>query len=150
MNFLKKILVDTNGCWLYQGAIKKTGLGYGWVTYEKKQMNAHRASWIIKNGAIDKGLSVCHKCDVPSCINPDHLFLGTHSENIKDMWNKKRHKPTNEGGEKNPASKLTLDQVKQIRILLSEKVKQRVIAEKFNVSVPTISNIKTSYRWQNF
>ena len=150
MKFLKRIIIDGNGCWLYQGAIKKNGLGYGWVTFNGKQMGAHRASWIVKNGYIEKDLCVCHKCDVPSCINPDHLFIGTQSENMKDAYRKKRKKPINQGGETNPASKLNLDQVKQIRKLLNEKIKQKIIAKKFNISQVTVSNIKTNYRWQNF
>lgn len=150
MKFLKRIIIDSNGCWLYQGAIKKTGLGYGWVGLNGKQMGAHRASWIVKNGPIEKDLCVCHKCDVPSCINPDHLFIGTQSENMKDAYKKKRKKPINQGGQTNPSSKLTLNQVREIRAMLSEKVKQKTIAEKFNISQVAVSNIKTERRWKNF
>ena len=150
MNFLKKIIVDENGCWLFQGAIKKKGLPYGWVGYKKTQMNAHRASWIHANGEIAEGLNVCHKCDVPKCINPEHLFLGTQKENVLDMWSKGRHPRLNLGGEKNRASKLTLEQVREIRFMLSKNIKQQIISEKFKVSQPAISDIKNKRRWQLF
>ena len=150
MKFLKKVVVDENNCWLFQGYIKKTGLPYGWVTYRKKQMNAHRASWIVANGEIEDGLCVCHKCDVPSCINPDHLFLGTQKENVHDMWEKNRHPAINKGGEQSPHAKLTLDNVREIRDMLNNNVTQQIIAEKFNVKQPAISNIKYKKTWGKY
>ena len=148
MKFLQRIVVNENNCWLFQGAIKKQGLGYGWVVLNNKRMGAHRASWIVKNGPIQDGLCVCHKCDIPSCINPDHLFLGTHSDNMQDMWNKKRHQIINQDSENHPRAKLNLEQVKEIKIMLSKKIKQRIIAGKFNVSQVAISNIKLGTRWK--
>jgi hypothetical protein len=150
MKFLKRIVIDANNCWIYQGAVKKLGHPYGWVAYKGTQMNAHRASWIQSNGEIPLGLNVCHKCDVPQCINPEHLFLGTQKENVLDMWNKGRHPRLNLGGEKNRASKLNLEQVREIRLMLSQNIKQRVIGEKFNISQPAISDIKNKRRWQLF
>ena len=150
MKFLKRIVIDANGCWIFQGSVKKIGLSYGWVSYKGTQMNAHRASWIEANGAIPVGLNVCHKCDVPQCINPEHLFLGTQRENIIDMWNKGRHPRNNLGGENNRASKLTLEQVREIRFMLSQNIKQQIIGKKFKVSQPAISDIKNKRRWQLF
>ena len=150
MKFLKKIVVDDNGCWIFQGATRKKGLPYGWVGYKNTQMNAHRASWIHAYGEIPKGLNVCHKCDVPQCINPEHLFLGTQKENVLDMWRKGRHPSINLGGERHPGAKLTLEQVREIRFMLSQKIKQKLIAEKFNLSQVAISDIKNKRRWQLF
>jgi hypothetical protein len=150
MKFLKKVVVDENNCWLFQGATRKTGLPYGWVTYKNKQMNAHRASWIVANGEIKDGFCVCHKCDVPACINPDHLFLGTHTDNMQDMWQKNRQVLVNKYGEDHPNSKLTLKQVIEIKKMLSENIKQKIIAQKFNVTRITISNIKTKKRWAKY
>jgi len=150
MNFLKRMIVDENGCWIYQGALKKTSHQYGWVAYKGTQMNAHRASWIETNGEIPVGLNVCHKCDVPQCINPEHLFLGTQRENVLDMWEKGRHPSINIGGEKHPGAKVTLEQVREIRFMLSQNIAQRVIGKKFNLSQPAISDIKNKKRWQLF
>lgn len=88
--FYKKISPDPNsGCWLWIGAAFNHG--YGQMRINGKIKSAHRASWEIHNGDIPNDLFVCHKCDVKLCVNPDHLFLGTNSDNMKDMNDKKRH-----------------------------------------------------------
>ena len=150
MNFLKRIVIDDKGCWLYQGYLKQntSGLKYGWVSFRNKSMNAHRASWIIHYGEIPKDLFVCHKCDVPNCINPEHLFLGTAKDNTQDMIKKGRKAPLiNKGGETNPYSKLTVDQVIEIKQMLSQKITQTKIAELFKVHKATINAIKTKRNW---
>lgn len=76
-------------CWLWQAKLEKTG--YGRARYQGKKYGAHQLSWILHNGPIPKGLFVCHKCDVPSCVNPNHLFLGTPKDNTEDMTAKQRH-----------------------------------------------------------
>ena len=141
INIFDKALPNNNGCWIWQKAIKKQGNPYGWVRYNGKSMAAHRAAWLQKYGSIPKGLSICHKCDVPQCINPDHLFLGTHSDNIQDMWNKKRHpKPK-------PNNKLSLHQVLEIKELIKQGLPQAKIAELYKVVQPTISLINTNKTW---
>lgn len=77
------------GCWKWTGV--KNQFGYGRLRTGKSMIVAHRVSWQIHNGPIPKGMSVLHKCDNPECTNPEHLFLGTYSDNAKDMVAKKRH-----------------------------------------------------------
>jgi hypothetical protein len=78
-----------NGCWEWMGT--KNSYGYGVVMINRKVKRTHRVSWEIHNGPIPKGLYVCHHCDNPPCVRPDHLFLGTCSDNLHDMVKKGRH-----------------------------------------------------------
>lgn len=82
--------VTETGCWLWTGAITK---GYGMIGSglgDRRTLLAHRVSWELCNGPVPAGLHVLHKCDTPACVNPDHLFLGTHTDNMCDMTKKGR------------------------------------------------------------
>lgn len=85
----KSKLSKTTGCILWTGA--KTSAGYGMLRFNKKAYRTHRLSYIEAFGEIKEGMHVLHRCDVPSCINPQHLFLGTHADNMRDMAAKGRH-----------------------------------------------------------
>lgn len=83
----------TDSCWLWTGALNARG--YGSLATDTKTMSAHRYSYIIHKGEIPDGLIICHTCDVPSCVNPEHLWAGTYSENTRDMFDKGRQGTSN-------------------------------------------------------
>ncbi|XQA74634.1 HNH endonuclease signature motif containing protein [Xanthomonas sacchari] len=87
----RSIPVPECGCWLWTGQIGKNGYGRDPIGARQNYMEAHRSSYVAFKGRIAKGLLVRHKCDTPSCVNPDHLLTGTHRDNMLDMWQRNRH-----------------------------------------------------------
>lgn len=90
--FFNKV-IKTDSCWNWTGAIR--GKGYGAFKFKGKTVDAHRVSYILHIGEIPDGLLVCHACDNPCCVNPDHLFIGTYTENMQDCVKKDRFCKTN-------------------------------------------------------
>jgi hypothetical protein len=90
--FKAKCVPEPNtGCWLWlQPDIRGGRISYGHFRIDRRPMGAHRASWLLYRGEIPAGAHVLHRCDTPSCVNPDHLFLGTHDDNMRDMAQKGR------------------------------------------------------------
>ena len=82
------------GCWNWTGALRsKKRESYGALKYLGRTVDAHKVSWMIHNGEIPDGMYICHVCDNKKCVNPKHLFLGTHSDNMKDAMRKGRLNP---------------------------------------------------------
>lgn len=134
---------DINGCWEWTG--HKNHGGYGRVRRGGKDLTAHRYSWMIHHGEIPVGMLVCHSCDNPRCVNPAHLFLGSHRHNAQDRSIKKRNR--NQSGSKHNCAKLTEPQVLDIRNRLLCHEEGAALAKEFNVSPMTISNIKLRKNW---
>lgn len=107
------------GCWMWRGSLSKS-TGYGKFSFLHGTYLAHRVSWMLFRGLIPEGLFILHKCDNPPCVNPDHLFLGTHAENMRDMLEKGRgNRKITTGsfafGEEHRMSLLSNEQVSFIR-----------------------------------
>jgi hypothetical protein len=133
---------DENECWIWIGSAQKRG--YGFIKKNGKTTMAHRVAYELAYGELPDGLFVCHKCDNPRCVNPKHLFVGTHNDNMLDMHNKGRsHKPA---GEIHPNSKLT--ETEAIEILNSIEP-YPALAAKHNISLTSIYDIKTGRKWKH-
>lgn len=153
--FRRRALVQNErGCTLWPGA-KVKGYGIIWGGFESDtNLLAHRVSWELHNGPIPDGLCVCHKCDTPACVNPDHLFLGTKAENNADRDRKGRGVPPAPGlvpswrrrrGEAHPNRKLDWNTVAQIRACGTESASK--LAKMHGVSAVTIRLIKAGKAW---
>lgn len=144
--FEKNVFPEPNtGCFLWAGNQRKKQ-GYGGFRLLGKMELAHRVSYALYKGPI-KDKHVLHTCDNPHCVNPDHLFIGTHQDNMTDMKNKGRvvsHK-----GSKHYASKLTESQVRDIKLLLSGGVLQKTIAKLYSVGKWVIQSIASGETWKH-
>jgi hypothetical protein len=129
-------------CILWTGAL--TNGGYGQLTIGGKHKSAHCHAWEQAFGPIPDGLWILHKCDVPNCINPEHLFLGTGTDNQNDCVNKGRKNILK--GEKCPWTKLSESDVAFIR---SAPLTQRELAKIFDVSNSHICHIRTYKDWRH-
>lgn len=145
-DFFTNVQLGTkNECWIWLAG--KTGLGYGQYILNGKVLYAHRVSWMLKNGDIPKGLHVLHRCDNPKCVNPNHLYVGTHQQNMND----KKMRGRNPGlkGELSPKAKLTWEQVREMRILYSKgNISHRELAKKFGISNRMVSAIIRKDCWK--
>lgn len=137
--FFSKInVLDEYQCWPFTG--KKTNKGYGQFTAIGEKWYAHRFSYLMFNGTLDPNLFVRHKCDNPICVNPYHLETGTHADNMLDRNIRGRTAK----GVKNPKSKLTEEQVREI---YQDPRMYTVIAKQYGVGSDMISRIKSGRNW---
>ena len=150
--------VDKSGdCWLWTAG--KFVQGYGAFNWSPKSQSkgltryAHRVSWIFANGPIPEGMCVCHSCDNPACVNPDHLFLGTQADNMRDMRGKGRDSVAGlftarkTQGEKNRKAKFTERDALVVKERLAAGECMTSIANDFNCPVSRVYDIKRGRTW---
>jgi hypothetical protein len=143
--FWDKVSLGHPGGCLVWGA-KKTRNGYGQFSINRKHFGAHRISYELCVGTIPAGAHVLHKCDNRCCVNPDHLFLGTNTDNVRDREAKGRGGAIS--GEDHYLSKLTKEAVDEIRSSKGTGITQRQLAKKFNVTPPAISCVLRGITWK--
>jgi hypothetical protein len=131
-----------SGCLLWTSSVDT--VGYGRFRHRRKNYSAHRAAWEVARGPIPSGLHVLHKCDVRSCLNPDHLFLGTHQDNMRDRNEKGRARGKVSRGSDNWCAKLNDDAAREI---YTRAGLQREIARAFGVEQSVVSRIKRGLAW---
>jgi len=140
----KWVDVLPSGCRIWLGHV--CGDGYGQFHVRRQKQKAHRVSWVIANGPLPDGLHVLHRCDVPCCVNPDHLFLGTHAENMADKGRKGRAHGNGLRGTDHPRARLTPDAIREIRRLRGAQP-LAVMAARFGISKSNVSLIQLRKAW---
>ena len=126
----------TDGCWLWQGS---TDTRYGLIWVDGRKQKAHRVAWILLRGPIPDGMHVLHTCDNPPCVNPSHLFLGTHSDNHKDSARKG----------KNGHQKLSVDAVLAMRLDHQKGLGYILLGRKYGVHPWTAQKIIKRRLWDH-
>ncbi len=162
-----------DGCWIWTGEKYQNGYGrFNWRYSPRCSTTAHRAAYMLTNGPIADGMIACHRCDVRDCVNPSHIFIGSHLDNMRDMrekgrgstgashaaavsigaqkgedhWTKRTPGRTSKGATHYSTS-LTEDDVREIRRRSAGSETQRAIAAEFGLSEPTVSSIVHRKRW---
>lgn len=131
----------TETCWLWTGSRMKHGYGHFRISQPRSMIYSHRLSFMLHNDVDIRGRVVRHTCDVPACVNPAHLVLGTQNDNVQDMIRRNR------GAKGTAVGKLLPAQVREIRARLQAGERQQDIAKDYNISRPAISVIKSRKVW---
>jgi hypothetical protein len=149
----------TDECWLWIGFRNKAGYGKIWSgNHPNEKLYTHRLSYELHFGAIPPGKCVCHHCDNPSCVRPDHLFCGTHADNVADKMAKGRGNTGDRNGSRThpeafrrgssiPWSKLKESDIPIIRSRSTSGESTANIAADYGVCFTTIRHIITGYSW---
>lgn len=145
--FFKKVKIDAPGCWLWLGA-RTNGYGVMALGYGNKNTKAHILSFRIHHGEVPVGREVCHRCNQKLCVRPDHLYAGTHKENLQQA----KKDGLILAGEKHPRAKLTTQEVRQIRLLghghLPKGRRAEELAAMFGVTRSTVGRILTGQSYK--
>lgn len=136
-------VAKSDGCWLWQGSRQR--LGYGVFSYARRWAFAHRLSWMVHGGTIPEGLCICHRCDNPRCVRPDHLFLGTQADNMRDKVSKGRQSRGTRIGN----ARLTNDIVQEIRARVLQGEPGVQIARSLSISKSTVSMVANRHIWRH-
>ena len=142
---LSRMAINTHNCWVWQGPVHRDGYGKG--SLYNKTKSAHRISFWAFNKGINDALLVLHKCHNRLCVNPAHLYQGTHKDNAQDTRLAGRLKCTFKPGIKHPSSVLSDDDVRAIREI--KGLSQKEIANKYDVSRGAINCILNNYTWRH-
>lgn len=142
VRFFAKVKVGSETC-CWNWTASKNHKGYGMIRTDEGFRSAHRVSYEIHRGPIPEGMFVCHHCDNPGCVNPDHLFIGTPADNTADMDAKGRR--SRRPGEANSNSKLNETDI--IAIRTAKGITQQKLAEQYGVGSQQISNIRRGISW---
>lgn len=134
----------TDRCWNWTAF--KDRDGYGFIGVNGVPKRVHRVVLGFEGSDIPSGMIVCHHCDNPGCVNPDHLFIGAVADNVADKMAKGRAIGTPMPGEKNGFAKLTDSQA---RVIKSDKRTCRAVAKDYNVGKSTINNIQSGKTWRH-
>ncbi len=133
-------------CWRWGGHADRYGSFH--VSSKRGMMAAHRYSWELRHGPIPPGIEVCHHCDNGICVNPSHLFLGTHADNMADAAQKGRLPGVSAPGETHPGAKLKNNQVTAIKCAIAAGERTSRLARQYSVQPTTISAIKHGRSWK--
>jgi hypothetical protein len=142
-----KFAEEKGGCWEWIGYKNPTWYGQFAckLNGKKKVVLSHHYSWYLYTGFMPKALIICHKCDHPYCVNPDHLFLGTHADNVNDKVSKGRQTR----GETNASAKLTDEKVREARELYKNGMKDKQLSLLFGVHESTMRSITRNETWRH-
>ncbi len=147
--FWEKV-TKTRTCWLWSGACDSDGRGVLGIGKGSRRLEkAPRVSWVLHFGPIPEGLWVLHRCDIPACVKPTHLFLGTQSDNMSDCSRKGRLRIPYHRGSEIPWAKLTEEDIPSIRKMVRSGVSFREIGAYFGVHNTAISHIIQGRNWKH-
>lgn len=150
--FRRWLGIQPNGCWMWLGSFKRRPdrpqpEWHGQWRNKKGEIElTNRAAWRLFVGPIPSGAQVLHKCDVPRCCNPAHLFLGTQADNVRDMWEKQRGKPGVSLGESHMNARATEEIVREIR---ASDESTAGLAQRYGLSRPTVDSIRNRKTWKH-